>query len=295
MKYDITVVGSCSIDNIYYAKKDNTYNSRPDLIVPGGKGSNQAVAASRAGSKVNIISIISNNKEGLLLKENLDKNNINTSNIELVDVDNDINNIYINYYNKDNSIKREINTSKLITIDFIKRHLSSILESKMVLIQTKIPKSTTEYIINICYKNNIKVIVTPSNPKELDITLIDKITYITANKKECLSIFNEDIKTSIKKYPNKLIVTLGSKGVIFSNKNKIIEYNSIKVDNIKDTIGAGDTFTGNLAVLLLENKPLEAAINIAQYASALKILKKSPQEGMPFKKERDLFIKVFKQ
>lgn len=294
MKYDITVIGSCSIDNIYYANKDNTYNKKPDLIVPGGKGSNQAVASSRAGAKVNIISIISNNKDGLLLKENLDKNNINTSNIELVNIDNDINNVYINYSNKDNSIERILNTSKLFTIDFIKRHLTSILESKMVLVQTKIPKNTTNYIIDICYKNNIPIIITPSHPKELDISLIDKITYITANKKECLTIFNNDIEKSIKKYPNKLIVTLGSNGVIFSNGKKIINYNSIKVDNIKDTIGAGDTFTGNLAALLLENIPLEKAIDIAQYASALKILKKSPQEGMPTKKERNLFVKSFK-
>lgn len=50
MEYDVCVIGGCSIDFEYFENIDGTYNEKPNLKVRGGKGSNQAVAAARAGA-----------------------------------------------------------------------------------------------------------------------------------------------------------------------------------------------------------------------------------------------------
>ena len=64
MKYDVCVFGGCSLDQTFFQKVDGSYNEMPDVIAPGGKGANQAVAASRAGAKTTIISRIGNDEIG---------------------------------------------------------------------------------------------------------------------------------------------------------------------------------------------------------------------------------------
>ena len=58
MKYDVCVFGGCSVDYMFYQDKEKNYPKVPDMMVTGGKGSNQAVASSRAGDKTNIITKI---------------------------------------------------------------------------------------------------------------------------------------------------------------------------------------------------------------------------------------------
>ena len=74
MKYDICIFGGCSVDLMFYEKEDGTYNKTPDKIVPGGKASNQAVAASRAGAKVTIITCIGKDKIGETIYNNFNTN-----------------------------------------------------------------------------------------------------------------------------------------------------------------------------------------------------------------------------
>ena len=40
MKYDLCILGGCTLDETYYQNIDGTFNEKPDLIVPGGKGAN---------------------------------------------------------------------------------------------------------------------------------------------------------------------------------------------------------------------------------------------------------------
>ena len=301
-KYDICVFGGCSIDMTYFQQKDNTYKKEADLITPGGKGSNQAVAASRAGSKVVIISKVGDDYIGDIILNNLKINNISTIGVEIVEgLKNDCSKIFIDNISKDNRIEREISTINNFSVDMIEKYKHILLNSKMVIAQMKIPKEVSMALINFCYSNKIPIIITPCRPEKLKISekenieLLNKITYITANKKECQTMFDTlDIESCVKQYPNKLIVTLGSNGVIYHNGKKIVKIDPINIQPIVDTTGAGDTFTGNLSALLANGKNLNKSIKIAQFASAIKITKKSAQEGMPYYNELEQFIKEYK-
>ena len=55
MIYDICIIGGCALDQTFFSDNEGNYSNKPQVIVPGGKASNQAVAASRAGAKVTII------------------------------------------------------------------------------------------------------------------------------------------------------------------------------------------------------------------------------------------------
>lgn len=300
-KYDICVFGGCSLDMTFFQKEDGTYNSEPDICMPGGKGANQAVAAARSGSKVVIISKVGKDDVGDKIVENLIKNGVHTDGVEVVEgLKNDCSKIYIEKNTKDNEIIRENGAIDSFTIDMIEKNKNILLNSKMVVAQMKAPKEVSIALINFCKENDIPLIITPCRPDKLKISekgnyeLIDKITYITANRKECSTIFGtDDIIECVKKYPNKLIITLGSEGLVYYDGKNINKIDAIKVEKVVDTTGAGDTFNGNLATLLSRNVPLSTAVEKAQYASALKLSKKGAQNGMPYEEELDDFIRKY--
>ncbi len=293
MYYDICVFGGCSLDKMFYQKIEGTYPETPDLIVYGGKGANQAVAAARAGAKTTIISKIGKDEIGLKIIDNFKYNNVDTSNIEMIqDLENDYSNIYINVRDKDNDIQRFGKAINSFDKDMIKNHEEVLLNSTIVVAQLKCPIEVTEELINFCHTNHKFLILTPCRPQKLSgrTDLIDKIDIITCNKTECETIFETDnIDECIKKYPNKLIVTLGDAGLKYYDGTKIIHMKALNV-TVADTTGAGDTLNGNLAYLLSQGMKLKYALRRAMYASSYKIQKKTAQNGMPYKEELDSFI-----
>ena len=299
MKYDICVFGGCALDSFFYKNEAGEVPESPSLVLPGGKGANQAVAAARAGAKVTMISRLGKDNIGQKILENLVYNNITTNNIELIDgLQNDCSNITIDEKTKDNDIVRFAGAIDSFTPDMIDRYKKVLLNSKLVVAQLKVPKEVTVELINFCYENKVPLIITPCRAAKLSIKddpsnleLINKITYITANKSECETIFGTDnIEECVSKYPNKLIVTLGDSGVMYHDGEKVVHVPAVLVDKIEDTTGAGDTFNGNVAACLVEGYSFTDAIIRAQYASSMKVQKKGAQDGMPYKEELEKYI-----
>ena len=148
MKYDICVFGGCSLDQTYFQNVDGSFESVPNNIAPGGKGSNQAVAAARAGAKTIIISRLGKDKIGRQILDNLNINQVNTSRVELVEgLNNDFSNIYINIDDKDNRIERVTGAINSFTTDMITNNADILLNSKIIVCQLKIPKEVTKELI----------------------------------------------------------------------------------------------------------------------------------------------------
>ena len=186
MKYDICVFGGCALDQFYYKSEKGEIPECPSLVLPGGKGSNQAVAAARAGAKVTMVSRLGKDSIGQRILENLVYNNITTNNIEEVDgLSNDYAKIVIDEKTKDNDIERFAGAIDSFTPDIIDRYKKVFLQSKMVVAQLKVPKEVSVELINFCFDNNVPLILTPCRPQRLVISepgikdLLDKITYIT--------------------------------------------------------------------------------------------------------------------
>jgi ribokinase len=207
---------------------------------------------------------------------------------------NDFSEIYIDLETKDNEIIRNTSSINSFTVDMIEKYKDVLLNSSIIASQLKVPKNVSDSLINFCYENNKPIIVTPCNPDKLSLDLIDKISIITANQKECETIFKTtNIEECVTKYPNKLIVTLGKEGVIYHDGTNIVRLPAILSDNLKDTTGAGDTFNGNLAYCLTHGYTLKDAIVRSQYASSMKVQVPTAQAGMPDKEELDKYVEDF--
>jgi len=249
-------------------------------LIPGGKGANQAVAASKLGADTYMIACVGNDSNGEFSLKNLNDMGVNTRGVKIVDeVPTGLANIIV--ADNDNSIIVIPGANYAIGKDLIDENKKLILSAGMVLLQLEIPMEVVEYVVDICFENKVRVLVNPAPAAPLKKSLIDRATYITPNEHELKLIFdNLDTDEVLKKYPNKLIVTMGSKGVKYHDGKEIRVIPSNKVD-VVDTTGAGDTFCGALAAALVRGDSIRDAIIFANKAAAFAVTKLGAQSGMP--------------
>lgn len=279
----IMVIGSISTDfNVQTDRRPKvgeTVKGQRFSTSFGGKGANQAVAAARLGANVHMVGTVGSDEFGHLLIDNLEANGISTTLVEQVNnvesgsahiilADNDNSIIYIPGAN--NEFKEE-------RLDKLKDEMKT---AEYVIIQNEIPMPIISGLIEICDELSVKIIYNPAPAEEMDLDLIDKVTYFTPNENEFSLLFPElTLEEGLKTYPNKLIITLGDEGVAYSNGEEIIQIPSYKV-KVKDTTGAGDTFNGALAYALSVDADLKTSIQFANLVAAISIQKDGAQGGM---------------
>jgi ribokinase len=286
---NIIVVGSANLDMVCAVdkrpKSGETVLGNDFFTSPGGKGANQAVAASKLGGNVSIVACLGYDAFGDQMLENFENNNVSTNLITKKEgVSSGVASIVLS--DNDNSIIVVQGANEKLDVDMVKQFEDELLKADIVLLQLEVPLKTVEYVINFCYENKIKVLLNPAPAVELSCEIIDRVSYLTPNEHEYKIVFNtqEEIPSILAKYPNKLIITEGSNGVRFHDGEQVRHVPSIKVD-VKDTTGAGDTFNGALAARITECKSLFDSVEYAVVASGISVTKLGAQPGMPTQDE----------
>lgn len=266
----------------------------------GGKGANQAVSIARLGGKVFMIGRVGNDEYGRKLYEDLKNDGVNVEGVEF-DCEISTGTAYINVNERgENNIVVYQGANKMLNIEQIVKYEDIFNEAKICVIQLEIPIETVAFVVDLCYRKDIKVILNPAPACELPDTLLEKVYILTPNETE-LAILSksgiktiEDIKRASKYLLDKgvqnVITTIGEKGSYFISKDTEELFNAIKVDAI-DTTAAGDSFTGALALALSESKSIKSAIEFATYVAALTVTKEGAQASLPYRDEVEKFIK----
>ena len=144
-------------------------------------------------------------------------------------------------------------------IDSIKSELEKF---DMVVLQHEIPLETVHYVIEFCYEKGIKIVLNPAPAAAGAMEIIDKVTYVTPNEHEAVLIFGDKLSTEdlLRKYPEKLVITQGSRGVSTCLKDGRILNIPARKAQVVDTTGAGDTLNGAFSVQIAEGKAIEDAL-----------------------------------
>ena len=128
---------------------------------------------------------------------------------------------------------------------------------------------------------------------------MSKIDILTPNESECEIITGiksdtiegakEAAKYLLSKGVNQVVITMGSRGVIYNNAMCIIHKAARKVE-VADTTAAGDSFSGALAYFLSNGKKIDEAIDLASIVGALTVTKNGAQNSLPYMEEVKKFI-----
>jgi ribokinase len=284
----LVVIGSSSMDLVVTADKrpgkGETILGQSFKTVPGGKGANQAVAASRLGAEVYMIGCVGEDEFGKIILDNFKKNGVHTNYVKRVSPI-ETGTAHITLTDGDNSIIVVEGANQYVTPNYIETALDVLFSADMVLIQQEIPEETVEYVTHICAEKGIPLVLNPAPARPVSQAVIEKATYITPNETEAGVLFaGEEPREAMKKYPNKVFITEGKKGVRYHDGEEEVLVPSYPVEAV-DTTGAGDTFNAAFAVALSEGKSLQNSLTFANRAASLSVTKFGAQGGMPSKEE----------
>ena len=280
---DIVVVGSLSTDFIVQAErmpqKGETILGNNFSTAYGGKGANQAVAATRLTAETAFVGAIGDDGFGDTLKKNLEDNNIFCENMETFTGE-ATGTAHINIYDNDNSIIVVPGTNGLLTPEVMEKSHDLLKSAAYVMLQNEIPVETIKYVIDFCHANNVKVIYNPAPFIPMEVEYLEKCALITPNELECNALFGEDVETALADHPNQLVVTMGDAGCLYHDGVEEVRVSAFRATPV-DTTGAGDTFNGALAAFLVKGQSLGEAIRSANMAASLSIRAMGAQGGIP--------------
>lgn len=282
----VCVIGSVNKDYIFETENipsvgETTFGTN-FLMKFGGKGANQAIAASRLGSKVFFIGACGNDSIGEEQINNFKENNVDVTGLEFVEGPSGAANITISQ--KDNSIIIIPGANGKVSKEIVDKHLNLIKEADVILLQLEIPLETVEYVVDLSHTLNKKIILNPAPAMKISSSIIEKVDYLIPNEIELAQIFDGKEEDVLKKYPNKIILTKGSMGVNYHDGNKIVNVPALKVD-VQDTTGAGDTFNGAFAFSISNDKSIKESVEFANKVAARSTTKVGAQSGMPWMEE----------
>ena len=266
-------------------------------IGPGGKGCNQAIAIARLGGKVSFISKIGKDNYGDLALDTLKKNKISSSNIiQDKNLQTGVAGILVDQNSGKNAINVITGAPSSLTTKELDNHINVIKKSKIFLTQLEVPKEVIIYCLKTAKENGCVTILNPAPASEISKEFYKYIDFFTPNETEAefytgIKITNEeDAKQAAYKILDlgikKVIITLGDKGLFYSDGQKEICIKASAV-NVIDTTGAGDAFNGALAFALSQKKTIEECLRFANKVGGLSTTKQGAGDAMPWSK--DLF------
>lgn len=282
----LAVVGSINMDMTVTAEriplKGETLRGESLSHIPGGKGANQAVAMAKLGADVEMFGCVGKDENGQKLLNNLREVGVKTEHIKVLeDVPTGL--AMITVGDNDNTIIVVPGANGKVDCAYVDSIKEALKTFDMVVLQHEIPLETVHYVVEFCAENNIPVVLNPAPAAEVPMDIIEKVTYVTPNEHEAVLIFGKDHTTEdlLKKYPEKLVITQGSRGVSTCLKSGEILSVPARPAKVVDTTGAGDTLNGAFSVQIANGVDMKTALTYANTAASLSTEKFGAQSGMP--------------
>lgn len=282
----IWVIGSANIDLVSKVTSlplpGQTVQGSDLVTTFGGKGANQAVAAARLGGKVAFVGCLGADEHGASYLAHLANEGIDISHAAdsprpsgcaMIVVAEGGENMIVVCPGANQDLRPE-------HLHALERHLS---EGDLVLLQFEVPMETNLRAVQLARAAGARVLLNASPAQSCDVLWEAGIDVLIINEHEA-RFYQKELGVSLEALRERVreavVVTHGAEPALVFLESEKLEIPAPAVEPV-DTVGAGDTFTGALAVALAEGQAWNAAITFAHAAAALSTLSLGAQAAMP--------------
>lgn len=289
----VVVVGSANMDLVAYTGRlpetGETITGRSFETIPGGKGANQAIAASRAGADVLMIGAVGSDPFGGVLVDTLADAGVDCSGVRKVDGASGTAHITVDDQGQNTIVVVPGANGTVTSLAETERPL--VGRAATLLLQLELPMSVVVEAARVGHEAGAEVVLTPAPAVPLPDELLDAVDVLVPNTGEACRLTGEsDVRTAVAALVRRVpavVVTLGSDGcVLHTSDGDVLELPALDVP-VVDTTGGGDVFAGALAVARAEGRDWRDALGWATAAAALSVGRKGASTSAPVRAEID--------
>ena len=284
--------------------KGETYIGNSFKLGPGGKGSNQAVAARRAGAETMFITKIGKDTFGEMAMKLYADEGINSKYVwEIPDMSTGAASIVVNEETGDNAIIVVPGAADAMVPDDLDTAEAGIADCAFFMASLEVPIPVMQHGLEVAKRNGVLTILNPAPAAILPDDVYGLSDYFTPNETEAAILAGipvvtiEDAEEAAKIFLQRgidtVVITLGEKGAYV--RNSVINQHVPAFDmggKVLETTGAGDAFNGGFAYALAEGMSLIEAVRFGSATAAISVTRLGTAPAMPVNSEiQDLLNK----
>ncbi|MBB4008351.1 ribokinase [Allorhizobium taibaishanense] len=310
MKKGVSILGIFVADTAYLAARmpavGETITGSGFSVGPGGKGSNQAVAAARAsaggaeGGSVSFISKVGRDTFGDLAQNTYAQAGVVPHLTVMDDQPTGAAFIYVNDKTGDNAIIVYPGAAGTIGIDDVEAARQTIESSQIFVTQLEQPAEAAHHALTIARNAGVTTIFNPAPAEPFPETIYRLCDFIIPNETEAAALVGfplvtiEDAKRAgdvlLGRGVGTAIITLGSRGVLFHSPDASVAVPAIAAGPVIDTTGAGDAFVGGFAAALADGQTPIDAVRFGCATAGIAVTRRGTAPAMPSRQEIEALL-----
>jgi len=270
---------------------------------PGGKGSNQAIAAARAGGDARMITRIGRDTFGDMAQKAWAVDGID---ISAVAIDEELPTgaafIFVSTETGNNAIIVESGAAAKLSPADVAAAEQAIAGSKVLVTQFEQPVETAIAGLTLARKHGVITILNPAPALPVDDAIYALCDYVTPNETEAATLTGLKVETEadallaakefVRRGAKNALITLGEKGALLHGEAGTHMVPAFRVEKVVETTGAGDAFNGGFAVALAEGQSPVDAIRFGCATAGLSVQKPGTAPSMPTRAEIEAMLKA---
>lgn len=300
----IVILGIFVADTAYRAdrmpKMGETILGQSFVLGPGGKGSNQSVAAAMAGGKTHFITRLGRDDFAQIARSTWAKAGVVPEVTEDGESYTGAAFIFLEAATGNNAIIVSPGAAARISVADVEARADLIQNAAVFVTQLEQPVPAALRGLQIARAAGVPTILNPAPAAPLTDEMLALCDFATPNESEAETLTGIPVtdvdsavraaKALIARGVGAVVVTLGSNGALYCDAKRHVHLPVIKAGPVVETTGAGDAFNGGFAVALSEGRDVLEAVRFGCATAGISVTRPGTAPSMPSRAEIDALL-----
>ena len=300
----IVILGIFVADTSFRAERmprmGETILGQSFALGPGGKGSNQSVAAAMAGGETHFITRLGRDDFAQIARTTWEKAGVRPEVTEDAESYTGAAFIFLEAASGDNAIIVSPGAAARITAGDLEARAGLIRGASVFVTQLEQPIPAARRGLEIARAAGVPTILNPAPAAALDDAMLALCDYLTPNESEAegltglpvtsLSEAGAAADALLDRGVGAVIITLGANGALYRDRSRSVHVPAISAGPVVETTGAGDAFNGGFAVALAEGRDVVEAVRFGCATAGISVTRPGAARSMPTRAEIDALL-----